>query len=301
LRRRRVALLVLVMLALGAGAVLAARATDDEPAREREAAEQRRELDRGVPGSERSATVWAVGDSADGGDAAQEVAEMIARGNPDRLLYLGDVYDRGTREEYEENYEPVYGRFDEIAAPTPGNHEWPNRAEGYDPYWKDAGLDTSRHYYSFRVAGWEVVSLNSESGLEDGSPQREWLERYADERGNCRIAFWHRPYLNAGRHGDQEQTEPLWRGVAGRAVLVLGGHDHNLQHFKPQDGLVQLVAGAGGHGFYSSDQSDERLVWDEDDEYGAVRIDLRPGIARFRFVSPPNRTLHKGSVRCRRG
>jgi hypothetical protein len=297
--RRRIALLALVAIALAAGAVLAARAMEDESASER-ASGREQKVAQGGSGSESSATVWAVGDSADGSDPAREVADMIARGDPDRLIYLGDVYDDGTREEYEENYKPVFGRFDKIAAPTPGNHEWPRRAEGYDPYWEEAGLDTSRHYYSFNIAGWEVVSLNSESGLEAGSPQREWLKRYAGKRGNCRIAFWHRPYLNAGRHGDQKQTQPLWEGVRGRAALVLSGHDHNLQHFKRHDGMVQLIAGAGGHGFYPSDENDERLVWDEDDQYGALRLDLRPGIARFRFVSPPNRTLHQGSVRCQR-
>ena len=95
---------------------------------------------------------------------------MVARSKPDRLLYLGDVYDEGTREEFESNYKPAYGRFDSIAAPTPGNHEWHNRTEGYDPYWKAAGLVTNRHYYSFKTAGWEIISLNSESGLEGDRP-----------------------------------------------------------------------------------------------------------------------------------
>jgi predicted phosphodiesterase len=246
------------------------------------------------------ATVWAVGDGADGSDRSRRVAEMIERTKPDRLLYLGDVYEDGTQEEFENNYKPVFGRFDSIAAPTPGNHEWDHRAEGYDPYWKSVGLVTNRHYYSFKIAGWEIISLNSESGLEDGSPQRRWLKHRLRRRGTCRIAFWHRPFLNAGRHGDQKDTRPLWRAMQGRAALVLNGHDHNLQHFKRRNGIVQLISGAGGHGLYSSDENDPRLVWDEDDEFGALRLDLRPGVARFRFVALPGRTLHRGKVRCRR-
>jgi predicted phosphodiesterase len=243
--------------------------------------------------------VWAIGDGADGGSRAHEVADMIAGSKPDRVLYLGDVYDRGTREEFEENYGSAFGRFDSIAAPTPGNHDWPRHAEGYDPYWKSAGLVTNRHYYSFRTAGWEIISLNSESGLEEGSPQRRWLKQQVRGRGTCRIAFWHRPFQNAGRHGDQKQTAPLWRAMRGHAALVLNGHDHNFQHFKRRDGIVQLISGAGGHGLYGSDENDPRLVWDEDDEFGALRLDLRPGVARFRFVALPGRTLHSGTVRCR--
>jgi predicted phosphodiesterase len=250
--------------------------------------------------SRSSATVWAVGDGADGSDNSRNVAEMIARTKPDRLLYLGDVYDEGTSDEFENNYRPAFGRFDNIAAPTPGNHDWPNHGEGYDPYWKKVGLVTNRHYYSFRIAGWEIISLNSESGLENGSPQRRWLARKVRKRGTCRIAFWHRPYLNAGKHGDQKQTAPLWNAMRGRAALVLNGHDHNFQHLKRRDGIVELISGAGGQGLYQSNQNDPRLVWDEDDEFGALRLDLRRGVARFRFVALPGRTIHKGSVRCRR-
>ena len=248
------------------------------------------------------ATVWAVGDGADGGDAASRVADVIERGRPDRVLYLGDVYETGTAEEFENRYKTIYGRFDKIAAPTPGNHDWPNHDTGYDPYWNAANpqVPTNRHYYRLRAGGWELLSLNSESGLESGSPQMRWLKaQVRGAAGTCRIAFWHRPYLNAGKHGDQEDVAPLWRAVQGRAALVLTGHDHNLQHFKPRDGLVELVSGAGGHDLYQSNENDPRLVWDEDDEFGAVRLDLRPGLARLAFIDADGNTLHSGRVRCR--
>lgn len=229
------------------------------------------------------------------------VAELIAKGRPDRVLYLGDVYDEGSASEFDRNYRPAYSRFHKITFPTPGNHDWPNHDAGYDPYWEKANplVPTNRHYYRFKAGGWEFFSLNSESGLEAGSPQMKWLKaQLRGKRGNCRIAFWHRPFLNAGRHGDQEDTGALWRAVKSRAAIVLNGHDHNFQHFKPRDGIVELVSGAGGAGHYSSDQNDPRLVWDEDDEFGALRLDLRPGLARFRFVSVDQGTIHRGRVRC---
>jgi acid phosphatase type 7 len=291
-------IMLLVAVALGLGAILGGCGGDGDGDSSSSAAASAKKA--GSSDSKRSAVVWAIGDGADGGAESRRVADMVARSKPDRLLYLGDVYDEGTREEYENNYKPVYGRFDSIAAPTPGNHEWDTRAEGYDPYWRAAGLVTNRHYYSFRTAGWEIISLNSESGLEEGSPQRRWLKQRLRKPGTCRIAFWHRPFQNAGRHGDQKDTGTLWRALRGRAALVLNGHDHNFQHFKRRDGIVQLISGAGGHARYESDGNDPRLVWDEDDEFGALRLDLRKGVARFRFVALPGRTLHSGSVRCRR-
>jgi predicted phosphodiesterase len=293
-RGGRIAVLAAIVIALGVAVIAVTRSDGDgsaSPARPEPPARS---------DSRPSARIWAVGDGADGGTEARQVGDLIQRSKPDRVLYLGDVYESGTSEEFERNYHAIYGRFDAITAPTPGNHDWPNHAAGYDPYWKAIGLVTNRHYYAFKTAGWEIVSLNSESGLESGSPQRRWLKQKVRLRSTCRIAFWHRPYLNAGKHGDQKDTAPLWNAVRGRAALVVNGHDHNLQAFKRRDGLVELVSGAGGHGLYQSDEHDQRLAWDEDDKFGALRLDLRPGVARYRFVVLPGRTVHSGTVRCRR-
>ena len=105
------------------------------------------------------------------------------------FLYLGDVYDDGTSEEFERNYRSVYGRLDRVAAPTPGNHEWPNAEEGYKPYWRGAKGRTLPSYYSFRAGGWELLSLNSEAAHDADSAQVRWLRRAVAEPGTCRLAF----------------------------------------------------------------------------------------------------------------
>ena len=96
MRARRIALLVTVTVALGAGVVLAARGNDGDSAEPPQSSKVNPTRSNG------SAVVWAVGDGADGSDDAHEVADMIEGGKPDRLIYLGDVYDEGTREQFEE-------------------------------------------------------------------------------------------------------------------------------------------------------------------------------------------------------
>jgi 3',5'-cyclic AMP phosphodiesterase CpdA len=223
-----------------------------------------------------------------------EVADVIARGV--RIAcYLGDVYESGTREEFEDRYKTIYGRFDKITAPTPGNHDWPNHDAGLTPTGRNP---IPLRHFTGCAPRWGV-SASTRVGPSPAAAVR-WLKaQMRGAAGTCRIAFWHRPYLNAGRHGDQEDVAPLWRAVQGRAAIVLTGHDHNLQHFKRRDGLVELVSGAGGHDLYQSDENDPRLVWDEDDEFGAVRLDLRAALARFAFVDADGNTLHRGRVRCR--
>ena len=82
--------------------------------------------------------IWAVGDGADGGDRARAVVGRISAGRVDRLLYLGDVYPSGTRSDFARNYATTYGPLAAKTAPTPGNHDWPNRSTGYRPYWRRA-------------------------------------------------------------------------------------------------------------------------------------------------------------------
>ena len=254
-----------------------------------------------TPARERKpALVWAVGDGADGGDEAVAVASMIASERPDRFLYLGDVYEEGTAAEFRRNYRPVYGRLDAITAPTPGNHDWPNAGEGYNPYWREVHGRPQPSYYSFRTGGWEIVSLNSEGAHDEGSRQLRWLRHAVSDGGNCRLAFLHRPRFSAGRHGDQEDVEPLWRVLRGNASIVVGGHDHTMQRFHPIDGITQFVSGAGGKSHYGLDKSDRRLAFGNNRDDGALRLELRPGAARWAFVSTAGRELDAGSVKCSR-
>lgn len=251
--------------------------------------------------SDRGATVWAVGDGADGSPAARALARKIADTRPDRLLYLGDVYDRGTREQFKSGYESVYGALAEVTAPTPGNHDWPNRAVGYDQYWRGVKGAAPPPWYRFRLGGWDILSLNSEAPHGPGSKQLEWLDKQLRERGTCRLAFLHRPRYSAGMHGDQPDLAPLWNALRARATLVVSGHDHNLQRLKPIGGLTQLVAGAGGRSHYALDAGDARLAFARDDVDGAVRLTLEPGRVRVEFVSAGGAILDRSSATCAAG
>ena len=76
----------------------------------------------------RATVVWAVGDGGTGTKAAKQVAALIARDRPDHVIYLGDVYEHGTREEFQAKFAPVYGALARRMWPTPGNHDWPSHA-----------------------------------------------------------------------------------------------------------------------------------------------------------------------------
>lgn len=254
----------------------------------------------GGAGSPQPAVVWAVGDGADGSAEARRLGDAIARDRPDMFLYLGDVYEHGTSRDFARNYDPLYGALVPITAPTPGNHEWGNRSTGYFPYWKRRLGSGFRSWYARQAGGWQILSLNSEASHGSGSAQLRWLRRQLrGTSGTCRLAFWHRPRFSAGTvHGDQPDVAPLWDTLRGHATLVLGGHDHGSQRFRRRNGIVELVAGAGGGDHYGVNGGDRRLAWSDARDTAAVRIELTPGRARFSFRTADGRVLQSGSAAC---
>lgn len=251
------------------------------------------------PKPEDPAVIWAVGDGADGSGAARRLARRIEAERPARLLYLGDVYERGSADDFRRGYSAVYGPLAAITAPTPGNHDWPAHRDGYDPYWRGRSGAATPPWYAFRAGGWRVISLNSEAPHDAGSAQLTWLRaELRRTAGSCTIAFWHRPLQSAGRHGDQDDVAPLWDALRGRASLVLNGHDHDSQRMRPRDGIIQIVAGAGGKSRYALDD-DPRLAFGDDRRDAALRMELRRGSATLAFVSAQGDTLDRSQVSCR--
>jgi 3',5'-cyclic AMP phosphodiesterase CpdA len=252
---------------------------------------------RSVPGER--AVIWAVGDGADGSDHGKAVAARIARGPVDRVLYLGDVYEHGTPEEFADEYQTTYGRLARITAPTSGNHDAPNETTGYDPYWRRVHGVRPPDWYAFRAGGWEIIALDSEVPHQRGSAQVRWLRRQVRRAGTCRIAFWHRPRYSAGvRHGDDRDMDPVVDALRGRAAIVIAGHEHDMQRFRPIDGITHFVSGAGGRHRYDLHR-DARLAFGDDSHYGALRLRLRPGAAAHAFVAADGQILDSGTVRCR--
>ena len=249
------------------------------------------------PARDGSVVIWAVGDGGVDNDASRAVAGLIERDDPSRVLYLGDVYETGSPEEFA-TFADVFGPLVKRTWPTPGNHEWPAHADGYDPFWRKTLGRELPHAYSRTVAGWKLISANSQT--PDDPAQLRWLRDQTAGGGTCRIAFWHRPRFNAGEHRDEQRdVAAMWNAVKGRAAILLSGHDHDMQRFRPIDGTVQYVSGAGGKSHYAVDRSDPRLAFSDSRADGALRIALRPGSADLRFVSTAGDVLDRSTVRCR--
>jgi calcineurin-like phosphoesterase family protein len=245
------------------------------------------------------AQVWAVGDGADGSRAARLMAQRIDRADPDRFLYLGDVYPNGTARDFRRNYETTYGPLADITVPTAGNHEWANRMTGYFPYWRDKHGERPADWESFELGGWEILKLNSQLPYGPGSPQLRWLRRQLTEPGTCRLAFWHVPRFAArGLHGDTPSIASIWRVLRGHARIVVNGHEHSSQRFKRREGITQYIAGSGSEIRYRVHGRDPRTAFARGDVTAALKMSLSPGRARLEFRMASGRRIDTSRASC---
>ncbi|HEX7187215.1 MAG TPA: metallophosphoesterase, partial [Actinomycetes bacterium] len=252
----------------------------------------------------------AVGDGADGSAREAAVVSQIATWQPNLLAYLGDVYERGSAFEFDNWYGSPdgFGRFRSITNPVLGNHEYHTPgAAGFFDYWGD----NTPHYYSYDVAGWHVVAIDTTGRfgqLQPGTAQYDWLAAdLAANRARCTIATMHHPRYSVSGHKGKVGLAAVWRLLADRRVtLALAGHTHSYERWTSLNrdgvpdprGVTQLIAGAGGHEAIPPLYSDSRLV-SAVPVTGALRLDLGADGADFAYLSTDGSVHDSGFVGCK--
>ena len=245
--------------------------------------------------------VWALGDGADGSRASRRLAEYVRASRPQRFIYLGDVYESGTADEFRRNYASVYGPLAARTEPVLGNHEYRRRLSGYLPYWKRArglGRARARHRAYVDASGWQILLYLSES---EPRAEAAWLRRkVARHDGTCRLAAAHRGrYAVADtEHDDNPDQRPVWAALAGRTALNLVAHNHLYGRLEPIDGVHVLVSGAGGHDLRAVTERRQRVAAVSAHVPTATRLVLRRGAADFIQVDARGRVHDAGTIRC---
>ena len=211
-----------------------------------------------TPPAGRPFTLAAGGDGAGGETSATAVTDMIASWSPNMMLYLGDVYDNGTIAEFYNWYGQAthqwFDRFKSITNPVIGNHEYESLLGpdplGYRGYWGAGAEDM----YTVDVAGWHLIALNSNTQIGPARINNEVAKLQADlaatPPNTCTLAYFHHPVQNAGPEGEPvpgSLAARLWSALVGKADVVLNGHDHSYQRFKPVSGTTEIVDGTLGH------------------------------------------------------
>ena len=208
-----------------------------------------------VPEAARPFQFVAFGDSGGGGNDQRALLQQLETVPFDLMIHTGDIaYDHGTLADFEAKFFGMYAPL--LAArpmfPASGNHDYetsdaaPFRQVYVLP--ENGGPDGIERWYSYDWGDVHLVALDTE---KVGPAQAAWLE--ADLTANklpWTVVYGHRPPHSSGEHGDDpgfnQYLVPILK--AHHVPLVLAGHDHHYERFKPIDGTTYIVTGGGGRG-----------------------------------------------------
>ena len=202
-------------------------------------------------------------------------------------------------------FTPSWGapRIMELIHPSPGNHDYDSGSGApYFDYFGASAGPPGKGYYSYDVGEWHVISLNSElyfsrATPEEAKDQEDWLKKDLSLHTNpCTIAYFHRPLFSSGDHAGVRQMLPLWKILYDGGVdLILNGHDHHYERFRPQTpegvadsvkGIAQIVVGTGGASLRRVFKPlAVNSVAQVHGHYGILKLTLGGGEYRHHFLS----------------
>ncbi len=109
------------------------------------------------------AVLVGAGDIAICGQKGDDQTADLLAGLPGTIFTAGDNSNgSGTLYEYQHCFDPSWGRLIDRIRPSPGNHDYTERAgEDYFRYFGPAAGEPGQGYYSYDLGDWHIVVLNS--------------------------------------------------------------------------------------------------------------------------------------------
>lgn len=260
-----------------------------------------------------SVVMIGAGDISDCNNNNDEATARILDVNAGTVFLLGDnVYENGTLTEYNNCYNPTWGRHKARTMPSAGNHEYNTPgATGYYSYFGAAAGDPAQGYYSYDLGDWHIVVLNSNIARDATSAQIAWLRAdLTASTKSCTLAYWHYPRFSSGSgHGNNTSVQPFWDVLYEfNADVVLGGHDHDYERFAPQTpagaadnvrGIREFVVGTGGRALYTLGTLKANSEVFNSTTYGVIKLTLSTGAYSWQFIPVAGQTFtDSGSAAC---
>src|SRR5574341_219426 len=216
------------------------------------------------------------------------------------VMTMGDnAYPGGSTTDYAACYDPTWGRHRSRTRPGLGNHDYDTgSADPYFAYFGAAAGDAASGYYSYDLATWHIIVVNTGStaiSTAAGAPQEQWLRAdLAAHPARCTLAYWHHPRFYQGTWGKNSAVKPLWDALyAANADVVVNGHFHLYERYAPQtpDGVVdsargirQFIAGTGGAGHDALVEPHPNVEVRDNTAVGVLKLTLRDGAYDWEFI-----------------
>jgi acid phosphatase type 7 len=256
-----------------------------------------------------------AGDIADCNTDADEATAALLDNIAGTVFTTGDnAYPEGRLRDFEECYEPTWGRHKDRTRPVPGNHDHrTDGLEGYLEYFGDAAVNSDGDpWYSYDLGAWHIIALDSE--CEDSETcgegdQADWLA--ADLAANdafCTMAIWHVPRYSSGFHQNDNDIEPFWAVLYEADVdVIVNGHDHDYERFAPMNpdgdedrdrGMRQFVIGTGGTTLRPFEELAPNSELRAAVSHGVLKFTLHDRTYDWEFVPTSGSFSDRGSAAC---
>jgi hypothetical protein len=248
-----------------------------------------------------------AGDIASCGLTGDTATANLVSGIAGTVFTAGDnAYETGSTANFRDCYDPTWGPFLGRTFPTAGNHEYETTgAAGYFNYFGARAGEAGKGWYAYDLGSWRIYALNSNCfvvGCAAGGEQEQWLR--ADLGANpreCVLAYWHHPRFSSGQHGNNSEVLAIWNALyeAG-AEVVVNGHDHDYERFRPQTptavtddarGIRQIVVGTGGASLRSFGTIRANSEVRSSSAHGVLKLTLGLSTYSWQFIPVAGRTF----------
>ena len=240
--------------------------------------------------------------NSQGDEATADVLGEVVSGAEQAVVFTaGDnAYPTGSERNFLDCYDPSWGAFKDITRPALGSREYRTAgAGGHFDYFGVPPGERDKGYYSYDIAGWHVVVLNTNcdqiGGCGAGSAQEVWLREDLSASGAaCTMAYWHHPLFSSGIDGGVPEVLPLFQALYDAdAELVVNGDDHFYERFAPQDpageeedeGIRQFIVGTGGSSLSSFGAGAPNSEVRFNEAFGVLALTLLPDGYESAFMS----------------
>ncbi|HTD70998.1 MAG TPA: PKD domain-containing protein [Gemmatimonadales bacterium] len=249
-----------------------------------------------------------------------EATAALLDGIAGTVFALGDAaFPNGTPANYQNCYDPSWGRHKARTYPVTGNHDYDSSATalGYFGYFGAVAGDPSQGYYSYDLGAWHIVVLNSNNTFVStaaGSPQETWLRSdLAATTKQCVLAMFHSPRFYSTTSSTFFPTgsvKPFWDDLyAAGAELIINAHMQDYERFAPQtpagaadptNGIREIIVGTGGGGL---DAPNTLIIPNSEVQisgvYGVLKLTLADGSYSWEFIPVAGQTgTDSGSGSC---
>ena len=248
----------------------------------------------------------AFGDYGTGSPAQKQVAAVMAELNKktpfDFGITLGDNFytvgmssptDPRWKNLWDELYDPLKIKI----YATLGNHDWglsdsPAAEILYSsnsPSWR-----MPAPYYTFTAGLIQFFALDTN---EVSEAQLMWLDgELKKSTAKWKLVYGHHPIYSDGEHGDSRfLIQKLLPVLKNRVDIYLVGHDHILNHIKPEAGVQFFVSGGGGAGVYKVKPGERTLFAQSINGFSVIEADSAS--LTVRFVAADSKQLYEYTLK----